>query len=144
MSGVLFVDGQLVAVDYLRAALAARAEPYAADVLVSTRLPDGATPPRHVQIRRVGGTPLHEVADSPRLQATVRLHTGAVTDEKSRTDLGMLVWSLLLNMANRQIGAVTCYRATSFSGPVAAPDPADPTREVVFCTVDVAMRGTAL
>lgn len=147
----LYPDAELVALTYLRAALAARSEAYAADVTVTNLLSAGTDPVRHVRIRRVGGVELHQVADSPRLQVQVWYHTGtAATDEKRRQDLAQLVWALLRDMAGQDVTVagwpvpVTCYRVATFGGPANAPDPANNARVITQLTVEVGMRGRGL
>jgi hypothetical protein len=137
-------DAELVAVTWLREALAARTEPYTAGVAVSTTLPPGTSPTRHVRIRRVGGVPYSRVQDSPRLQAQVWYATGAPTDEQARTRLALLVWALLKDIRGRDITAggvpVTCYRVLDVGGPYAGPDPADGRRTITTLTVEIGMR----
>jgi hypothetical protein len=133
-------DAELVAVTYLRTALAARPEPYAANVAVSTRLPPGQSPVRHVRLRRVGGVPYSLVQDSPRIQAQVWYQTGVITDERNRNDLARLVWALLHAIRNQVVDGVTCYRVADFAGPQAMPDPADATKTITSLTVEIGMR----
>lgn len=147
----LYPDAELVALTYLRAALAARSEPYAAGVQVTNLLPPGTDPVRHVRIRRVGGVELHQVADSPRLQVQVWYHTSTpATDEKRRQDLAQLVWALLRDMAGQDVTItswptpVTCYRVATLGGPASLPDPANNARVITQLTVEVGMRGRAL
>lgn len=143
----LYPDAELVAVTWLRARLAARSEPYAAGVTVGTRVTPGSSPSRYVRLRRLGGVELHEVADSPRLQAQVWFQPGAATDEKNRTDLAQLVWALLRGMQGQDVTIpswpvpVTCYRVGTFAGPTPVPDPADPSKTITQLTVEVGMRG---
>jgi hypothetical protein len=143
----LYSDAELVAVTWLRARLAERSEPYAAGVGVSTKLPPATSPAKHVRLRRVGGVELHEVADSPRVQAQVWYSTGAVADEKSRNDLAQLVWALLRGIRGQDVTVpgwpvpVVCYRVATFSGPIPVPDPADSTRTISQLTVEIGMRG---
>ena len=146
----LYPDAELVAVTYLRAALAARAEPYADQVTVGTKPRPGVLPPRYVRIRRTGGTEAFRVADSPRLQVQVYFGTGsAATDERNRQDLAQLVWALLRGMQSQEVTIadwpvpVVCYRVATFGGPVNLPDPADAGRTITQLTVEVAMRGIA-
>ena len=148
MAGVAFYpDAELVAVTFLRAALASRSEPYAAGVTVFTKPEPGANTDKRVRIRRVGGTQLHLAADSPRLQVQVGYDTGAMTDEKHRQDLAQLVWALLRSMAGAEVSVpgwpvpVTCYRVATFGGPANLPDPADNARLITQLTVEVGMRG---
>lgn len=143
----LYPDAELVAVTWLRARLAERSEPYAAGVTVGTTVPPGQSPGRYVRLRRVGGVELHMVADSPRLQAQVWYSTDAATDEKNRNDLAQLVWALLRGMQGQDVTVpgwpvqVVCYRVATFSGPVPAPDPADPSRTISQLAVEIGMRG---
>jgi hypothetical protein len=144
----LFPDAELVAVTYLRAALAARAEAYAAGVQVHNVVPAGVRVPKLVRIRRTGGTQLNLAADSPRLQVQVGYSTDApVTDEHDRQQLAQLVWALLRAAVGQEVtvpgwpAPVVCYRVATFGGPVNLPDPADSTRRITQLTVEVGMRG---
>jgi hypothetical protein len=144
----LYPDAELVAVTYLRAALAARTEPYAAGVQVHNLPPAGVTVPKLVRIRRTGGTELHRVADSPRLQIQVGYATGtAPTDEHNRQQLAQLVWALMRALAGGEVTVpgwpvpVVCYRVATFGGPLNLPDPADNARTITQLTVEVGMRG---
>lgn len=148
MSGVaLYPDAELVAVTYLRAALAARPEAYAAGVTVYNLPPAGATVAKGVRLRRVGGAEQHPAADGPRLVAQVRYQTEAAADERNRQDLAQLVWALLRDMTGREVTIagwpvpVVCYRVATFGGPANLPDPADNSRTITQLTVEVGMRG---
>lgn len=146
----LYPDAELVAVTWLRARLADRAEPYAAGVTVGTRVAPAQSPGKYVRLRRLGGTELHRVADSPRIQAQVWYLTGAVTDEANRQALAQLVWALLRGIRGQDVTIpgwpvpVTCYRVATFGGPANFPDPADGTRTITQLTVEIGMRGRAL
>lgn len=138
-------DGELVTMTYLRGALAARPEPYAVGVNVSTKLPPGQSPGRHVRIRRVGGVPYSVVQDSPRIDVQCWYQTGAVADEQNRTDLALLTWGLLRAICGQVVVlpsglAVTCYRVLDVMGPTAMPDPADETKTITALTVEIGMR----
>jgi hypothetical protein len=143
----LYPDAELVAVTWLRARLAERAEPYAAGVTVGTKVAPAQSPGRYVRLRRLGGVELHEVADSPRLQAQVWYSTGAASDEMNRQALAQLVWALLRGIRGQEVTVsgwprpVTCYRVATFAGPTPVPDPADATRTITQLTVEVGMRG---
>lgn len=143
----LYPDAELVAVTWLRNRLTARPEPYVAGVTVGTKVAPAASPGRYVRLRRLGGVELHEVADSPRLQAQVWYSTGAASDEMNRQALAQLVWALLRGMRGQSVTIpgwpvpVTCYRVATFAGPTPAPDPADNTRTITQLTVEVGMRG---
>jgi hypothetical protein len=133
-------DAELVAVTYLRAALTSRPEPYAANVAVSTKLPPGQSPVRHVRLRRVGGVPYSLVQDSPRITVQVWYGIGAPTDEKNRQDLALLVWALLKAIRGQVVDGVTCYRVRDFAGVQAMPDPADAAKTITALTVEIGMR----
>jgi hypothetical protein len=137
-------DAEMVVVTYLRSALAARSEPYAAGVQVSTKLTPATSPSKHVRIRRVGGVPYSRVQDSPRIDVQVWYSTGAATDEQNRNQLALLVWALLKVIPNQVIAvpgySVTCYRVADFAGVHAEPDPANDTRTVTGLTVEIGMR----
>ncbi|MFE9955835.1 hypothetical protein [Micromonospora sp. NPDC005299] len=143
----LYPDAELVAVTWLRARLAERSEPYAEGVTVGTKVAPAQSPGKYVRLRRLGGVELHEVADSPRLQAQVWFQTGGSSDEKNRNDLAQLVWALLRGAQGQEVTVagwprpVVCYRVATFSGPVPVPDPADGTRTISQLTVEVGMRG---
>lgn len=143
----LFPDAELVAITWLRARLAERSEPYAAGVTVGTKVTPGSTPSKYVRMRRLGGVQLHEVADSPRLQAQVWFQPGAATDEKNRNDLAQLVWALLRGIRGQDVTVpgwprpVTCSRVATFAGPTPVPDPADASRTITQLTVEIGMRG---
>lgn len=143
----LYPDAELVAVTWLRTWLAGRPEPYTTGVTVGTKVAPGASPGRYVRIRRLGGVELHEVADSPRLQAQVWYSTGAATDEFSRQALAQLVWALLRGIRGQEVTIpgwprpVVCYRVATFGGPTPVPDPADPVRTITQLTVEIGMRG---
>ena len=141
----LAADAELVTTTYLRAALAARTEPYAANVAVTTKLPPGQSPGRHIRIRRVGGVPYSVVQDSPRIDAQVWYQTGAVADEQNRTDLALLTWALLKAIRGQVVVLpdglpVTCYRVADVMGPTAMPDPADDTKTITALTLEIGMR----
>lgn len=146
----LYPDAELVAVTWLRDRLAARSEPYAAGVTVGTKLPPEQSPGKYVRLRRVGGVELHQVADSPRLQAQIWYSTGSPQDEKNRNDLAQLVWALLRGIQGQDVTIpawprpVTCYRVATFSGPIPAPDPVNSTRTISQLVVEIGMRGRAL
>jgi hypothetical protein len=147
-SVALYPDAELVAVTYLRAALAARSEAYATGVQVHNLVPAGVRVPKLVRVRRTGGAQLNPVADSPRLQVQVGYSTEqAATDEHDRQQLAQLVWALLRAAQGLEVtvpgwpGPVVLYRVATFGGPVNLPDPADNSRTVTQLTVEVGMRG---
>jgi hypothetical protein len=144
VSIALAPDAELAGVTYLRGALSGRNEPYALGVTVSTKLPPGTSPGRHIRLRRVGGVPYSLVQDSPRLDAQVWYATGAATDEQSRNNLALLVWALLHDIRGKVVAlsdhTVTCYRVLDFAGPHAMPDPADDTKTITALTVEIGMR----
>lgn len=144
----LYPDAELVAVTYLRAALAGRSEPYVTGVQVHTVPPAGTTLTKAIRIRRTGGTELHQVADSPRLQIQCSYATGnAVTDQSNRQALAQLVWALFRAAEGQEVTVagwpepVVLYRVATFGGPTNLPDPVDTGRTITQLTVEVGMRG---
>lgn len=141
----LAADAELVTTTYLRAALAGRGEPYAANVAVTTKLPPGQSPVRHLRIRRVGGVPYSVVQDSPRIDVQCWYQTGAVADEQNRNALALLTWGLLRAIRGQVVvlpdgTSVTCYRVLDVMGPTAMPDPADDSKTITGLTVEIGMR----
>lgn len=128
-AAVLHPDAELWATGYLRAALTARAEPYAASVRVSNAKTN--TPGRQVVVRRDGG-PQDGLFDLPRL--TVRVWAAT---EQETGDLARLVRALLVGSPGN--GPVVA--AVSFTGPQGVPDASGPQK---FFTVDLTMRGVNL
>lgn len=149
-SVAVYPDAELVAITYLRAALAARDEPYAAAVTVGNLPEPGVTTARQVRIRRTGGTELHRVADSPRLQVQVGYRGDQPDDEANRQALAQLVWALLRAMPGQEVTVagwpvpIVCYRVATFGGPYNLPDPADNSRTITQLIVEVGMRGRAV
>ena len=86
---VLFDDIELWATGALRAALAARSEPYTDDVYVSNKVPNPRRD-RMLIVRRDGGGRLDVVREAPRLGINVWAKT-----EQDANDLGRLVAALL-------------------------------------------------
>lgn len=129
-------DAEAAVVAFLDAQLAARPEPYAASVVVSTRTPN-PVPARYVRVRRVGGVTGSVVLDRPRIDCLVW-----AADDAERIDLAQLVHALLLAIAGDTAGGVLLYSATDFLAPIQVPDPIDPTRTVAMLTVELAVRGT--
>jgi hypothetical protein len=144
----LYPDAELVAVTYLRTALASRSELYLTGMTVYTVPPAGTVVAKGIRVRRVGGGELHRVADSARLQVQVGYQTGAAaTDQANRQATAQLVWALLRAMTGQDVTTpgwpvpVTCYRVATFGGPANLPDPADESRTITQLTVEVGMRG---
>lgn len=131
-------DAELWWTGWLRAALAARIEPYAADVYVSNTRPSAESwtqshpttpyPVRMVQIRRDGGPRLDLVHSLARLGINVWAAT-----EQDVTDLAGLVEGLVLSV--RTTGQVEAV--TSVSGPSPVAD-SQPRR---FFTIEAITRG---
>lgn len=118
-------DAELVVSGYLRTALAARTEPYAASVRVSNA--KAGTTVRQVVVRRDGG-PQRGLFDFPRLGVNVWAAT-----EQDATDLARLTQALLLDSP----GTAGIVQATSLSGPSPVPDAAGPHR---YLTVELKIR----
>ncbi len=89
----LFPDVEATLVTFLRAALTARAEPYAADVHVSNALPN-PRPARAVIVRRDGGRRLDNIREAARVGVNVWAAT-----EKDANDLSRMVSALLHSQA---------------------------------------------
>lgn len=90
VSDVVFPDGELHFTGYLRAALAARPEPFAGSVYVSNAVPSTRRT-RMVIVRRDGGVNLDVAREAARFGFEVWAGT-----EKDAADLSRLVRALLL------------------------------------------------
>lgn len=113
MTITLFPDVMLSAVTYLRSALAARAEPYAADVTVGTVFPrDGETP--FVLVRQDGQT----IAKRLDAEATVRVTVWHTTEAKALA-LARLCQALLV----AHPGDAEVRLFSPMNGPFPAADP---------------------
>lgn len=123
-------DAELWWTGWLRTALAARAEPYAAGVKVDHVAPN-PLPARLVTFRRDGGPRVDFLHSIVRLGINVWAMT-----EKDVTDLAGLVEGLVLSV--RTVGPVESVR--SVSGPSPVPD-SQPHR---FFTVEAITRGALL
>jgi len=127
---VVMPDAELWATTYIRTALAARPESYAAGVTVDNEKPT-TTKPRIVTVRRDGGRQ-EGLFDFPRL--TVRVWAD---DEQEASDLARLVRALLMVAP----GSGPVVRVESTTGPQGVPGDSQPQK---FFTVDVKTRGSAL
>lgn len=130
LTAVTFPDVELWATAFLRSALAARSEPYAAGVFVGITVPD-ARSDRMVVVRRDGGPRLDQVRESARL--TVRVWGRS---DQEASDLARLVAALLWASPD----GAPVVRVSQSSGPSAVPD-VQPQRLMVF---DVLVRGSDL
>lgn len=130
-AAVLFPDVELWASTFLRAALAARAEPYAANVFVSNQVPP-VRRDRMVIVRRDGGTP-----EALRDQAYLSVRVWATT-EQDATDLARLVTALLWSAPTGD--PVLMVRQQSGASPV-ADESGQPLR---FIVMEIHTRGEAL
>lgn len=130
LTPVEFPDVELWATVYLRLALAARSEPYAAGVLVGVVVPDTRRD-RMVMVRRDGGPRLDQVRESARLTVRVWGRT-----EQEASDLARLVAALLWASPDGD----PVLRVTQNSGPSPIPDE-QPQRLMSF---DVVVRGTQI
>jgi len=126
---VIFGDAELWATTYLRSALAARLEPYAAARVSNQK--STTKQARQVVVRRDGGRQ-DGLFDFPRL--TVRVWAD---DEQDAADLSRLVRALLMVAP----GDGPCVRVESTTGPQGLPGDSQPQK---FFTVDVKMRGVDL
>lgn len=127
---VIFPDVELWATGWLRAALAARAEPYATDVLVGVVVPTTRRP-RMVMVRRDGGRRLDATREAPRLGINVW-----GSSEQEAGDLARLVAALLWAAPDGS----PVLRASQLAGPSPVAD-AQPRR---YMTFELVVRGTDL
>lgn len=126
---VAFVDAPLWATGYLRTALAARPEPYAAGVAVGVlKSPAG----RCVTVNRDGGA-ADRVQDHPRLRVRVWADTW-----QEASDLARLVRTLLL--ASPGVGPVVW--AGNATGPSDVPEETSQAQFLFY--LDLTTRGTNL
>lgn len=126
---VISPDVELWATTWLRDALAARTEPYAADVLVSNTVPTNRRA-RMVIVRRDGGLRLDTLRESARL--TVRVWAST---ERDATDLARLAAALLW-------AAPTGDPVLNVTQPTGATPVADPSGQPLrYMTFDVTVRG---
>lgn len=123
---VIFPDVELWAVTWLRAALAARSEPYASGVTVASKVPS-TMPARLVWVRRDGGPRDGVALERPRLGVNVYAAT-----EKDAADLANLVRALLWSAPD---GDPVC-RVDELSGP----SPIADTKPRRFMTFELLLR----
>jgi hypothetical protein len=138
MAGVIHADVEAVVVGHLRTALAARSEPFAANVTVRNRVPDETasqpwpTSKRLVVVRDDGGPSLGDVRAVARLGVRV---WGA--DEAEASDLANLVSALVASMENvgpvRRSDSARPYEVTEQSG-----------RPCFYFTSELVVRGSSL
>lgn len=129
---VVFPDTELVLTGLLRDALAARPEPYAADVYVGTKVPNPRRP-RMVTIRRDGGLVVDGLLDEARVGINVWADT-----EQDANDLTRLVSALLWASSD---GKPIC-RVEPISGSIAVADESgQPLRYLAF---EIRLRGEPL
>lgn len=138
MPGVVHEDIEAVVLAYLKAALMARLEPYAASVTVRNRVPDeSATQPwptskRLVVVRDDGGPALGDVRAVARLGIRVWGPSEAET-----TDLANLVSALVASMEN--VGPV---RSSVAARPYDVAEPSE--RPHMYFTAELVVRGKNL
>lgn len=135
---VVFADAQAAGADVLRAALAARAEPYAADVLVGTRVPGDRSPDTphlpYVMVRNDGSVVQHLANSRTTLRVTV-WHS----DADQAHDLAQLCQGLLLAYG----GGPVIRGCNPLTGPLSALDP-DSQTDLSSFTVAAKIRPTVL
>ena len=129
----IFPDVELWATTYLRAALAARPEPYAVARVGNSKASEKVKPypARQVVVRRDGG-PQDGLFDDARV--TVRVWGD---DEQDAADLSRLVRALLMVAP----GDGPVVRVESSTGPQGVPGDTQPQK---FFTVDIRTRGSDL
>lgn len=129
-AAAIFPDVELWATGYLRTALAARSEPFAAGVYVSNTKPS-TNRARTVVVRRDGG-PQRGLFDFPRMSVRVW-----ADKEQDAADLARLVQALLVVSPGN--GPVVA--ASVLSGPQGIPDDSQPQK---YLSVELQTRGSAL
>lgn len=130
---VVFPDAQLWAVEFLRAALDTREEPYAVGVIVGTVLPyDGAVP--YVSVRQYGSS-VDRFADGMAFLRVTAWHSS----EARSLALGQLLHGLLVAAP----GDASVRFVSSETGPFPATDP-DSSNPISSFTVSVRLRPTQL
>lgn len=128
---VVFPDIEAWLIAYLDAGLAARAEPYTDNVLVSNETDSDETQPRAVIVRRDGGGRLDRVRELARMSVRVLAETDA-----DATDLSNIVRALITACPDGR----PVSRVREQSGPTPVPDATGPLRLIV---VDLTVRGQA-
>lgn len=126
---IVFPDVEAWAVGYLRSALAARAESYAQNVVVGTRVP-APRADRMVVVRRDGGPRLDLVREAARL--AVRVWAGTEAD---CADLAALVRGLLWAAP----GDGPVVKVDDLAGPSPVEDESG--QPLRFFTVEITTRG---
>lgn len=127
---VIPADPELVVVNFIHDELI----PSLSDLTgwtVSTRVPDGQTPRRHIGVRSVGGSDEQFVADRYRIDVRVWAD-GTVSTEVERSRVARM---LLAHLRRR-------FRARLFASPVPLPDPVDPTKTLTLFTIELLLKGT--
>lgn len=129
---VIFPDVELHFTGYLRTALAARSEPFAANVKVGVIAPT-TLPPRLVTIRRDGGGDLDQVREQARLTVNVWHET-----HQQAVDLTRLVRALLWASPNGD----PVLRVETNAGPSVVPEEND--KPHLTMMIDAWIRGENL
>lgn len=129
---VRFPDTELVLCQLLRDALAARTEPYAAEVYVGNTVPNPRRE-RMVTVRRDGGPRVEGLLEAAQVGVNVWAST-----EQEVNDLARLVRALLWASPT---GKPVC-RVNDISGPVAIPDESG--QPLRYLTFEITMRGEPL
>lgn len=129
---VVMPDVVLWATGYLATALAARSEPYTADVYVGTKIPKERRS-RMVIVRRDGGPRLDSLRESARLTINV----WASTDQDAN-DLARMVRALLWAAPTGD----PVVRVDDSAGPSPVPDESGQPR--ILLSVNVIVRGSNL
>jgi hypothetical protein len=129
---VIFPDVDLLLTQRLRAALAARPEPFAADVTVGTEVPNQRDD-RMVIVQRAGGPRVDWVRERARVTFQA---WGPTAAKQEAADLANLVRALVADMCDGR--PVIDVRESS--GPVRVYD--DSGQPLVTFTLDITVRGT--
>jgi hypothetical protein len=124
-----FPDAEKVVIDYLVALLAD--EPEFSDVTIDVRGGGG----RHIRVRRIGGTAHSPAHDLPTLDVMVWHDTDLLAMR-----LTQRLWAWLRAANNDPAGDATLCYSASLMAPRQMPDPADSTKTLCMCTVEMLTR----
>jgi hypothetical protein len=140
---ILYPDAERAVTLALRSLLAGvdqAAYPFVAGVRVSTQYPPGATPVRHIRVRRSGGVITNLVEDAARLDFQVWYFTDATSDGEDQMKLAQLARGLIGGSLNAIYGGARFGQAAEFVGPGRFDDPIDSAREIVLFTTEIRLR----
>lgn len=135
-SSVIHDDIELFLCDWYRAALAARPEPYCANVEVDRVEPQGTWPARMLIVRFDGSTRASIVSDEATIGMSVL--AGSKLNPKEAVDLARVVRALLEQIPSGDPDNPVAALLDA-SGPVAVPEDQDRARQ--YITADLVVAG---